>query len=152
MTSDYSRELKIILIGNCYVGKTFILRRFVEDKLERDYLSTVGVDFRSKEINVYNTIVKLKIWDTAGQDKYRTITKQIFRGADGVILVFDVSNKESFEKIPNWMKQVKSNLSLDEIGVIILGNKCDIEQREVSNEEGIELVIVMKSNIMKLLH
>ena len=125
------------------MGKTCILRRFVENKFFKTHLATIGIDFRTKAIKVYGKDIKLKIWDTAGQERYHNITNQIFKGSDGIILVFDVTEDNSFSKIQDWIEQVKSNVSQKEISLILIGNKCDIEERVISKEKGKELAKIL---------
>ena len=130
---------KILTIGESGVGKTCILRRFVEDKFLKNHLATIGIDFKTKNIIVDGVQVKLKIWDTAGQERFRNITNQYYKGADGIILVYDVTERTSFEKIREWMNQITQNTTRGEIGLVLLGNKCDAEPREISENDGIEL-------------
>ena len=139
MSSGDIHTFKILTIGESGVGKTCILRRFVEDKFLKNHLATIGIDFRTKNIIVDGVQVKLKIWDTAGQERFRNITNQYYKGADGIILVYDVTDRTSFEKIREWMNQIKQNTTEDEIGLVLLGNKCDAEPRDVSENDGIEL-------------
>ena len=138
MSGD-SKTFKILTIGESGVGKTCILRRFVENKFLKSHLATIGIDFRTKVLHVYGKDIKLKIWDTAGQERYHNITSQIYKGADGIILVFDVNEEISFTKIKDWIEQIKSNVSQEEISLILLGNKCDIEERAISKEQGQEM-------------
>ena len=130
---------KIITIGESGVGKTCILRRFAENKFLKNHLATIGIDYRTKVLNINNKNVKLKIWDTAGQERYHNITSNIFKGTDGILLVFDITDELSFQKIQDWIEQIKSNLPENEIGIVLLGNKCDVEQRAVTQEQGEEL-------------
>ena len=139
MSSGDIHTFKILTIGESGVGKTCILRRFVEDKFLKNHLATIGIDFKTKNIIVDGVQVKLKIWDTAGQERFRNITNQYYKGADGIILVYDVTDRTSFEKIREWMNQIKQNTTEDEIGLVLLGNKCDAEPRDVSENDGIEL-------------
>ena len=139
MSSGDIHTFKILTIGESGVGKTCILRRFVEDKFLKNHLATIGIDFRTKNIIVDGVQVKLKIWDTAGQERFRNITNQYYKGADGIILVYDVTDRTSFEKIREWMNQIKQNTTEDEIGLVLLGNKCDADLRDVSENDGIEL-------------
>ena len=138
MTSEPSVTFKILTIGESGVGKTSILRRYVENKFERHHLATIGIDFQSKTIKIKNKDIKLKIWDTAGQERYRNIANQTFKGADGIILVFDITDEYSFSRISDWMEQINANISKDEIGLILIGNKCDLEERMVPYEKGEE--------------
>lgn len=139
MSTDTIHCFKILTIGESGVGKTCILRRFVENKFLKNHLATIGIDFKTKNIEIDGTPIKLKIWDTAGQERFRNITNQYYKGADGIILVFDVTDQKSFEKIKEWMSQIKANTQADQIGLVLLGNKCDIEQRTISKNDGEEL-------------
>lgn len=139
MSSGDIHTFKILTIGESGVGKTCILRRFVEDKFLKNHLATIGIDFRTKNIIVDGVQVKLKIWDTAGQERFRNITNQYYKGADGIILVYDVTDRTSFEKIREWMNQIRQNTTEDEIGLVLLGNKCDADPRDVYENDGIEL-------------
>ena len=131
---DYT--LKILTIGESAVGKTCILLRFTDDKFLINHITTIGIDFKAKEINCDDKKVKLKIWDTAGQERFRNITKQYYKGADGILLVYDITDRNSFEKVRDWMKQIQENTQRDAISVVLIGNKCDLEDRQVSFEEG----------------
>ena len=90
---------KILTIGESGVGKTCLLIRYTENKFQKNYLTTIGIDFKSKNITLHNKSVKLKIWDTAGQERFRNITQQYYKGADGIVLVFDLTDAATFEKI-----------------------------------------------------
>ena len=136
MTSEPSITFKILTIGESGVGKTCILRRFVENKFLKNHLATIGIDFKTKTLNINNQEIKLKIWDTAGQERFRNITTQYYKGADGIVLVYDVTDEASYEKIKDWMDQILSNTQKDEIGLVLLGNKCDVEPRNVTEEQG----------------
>ena len=130
---------KILTLGESSVGKTCILRRYVEGQFFKNQLSTIGIDFKSKTLQIGNHEVRLKIWDTAGQERFRNITSQYYKGAEGIILVFDLTKKESFDKINDWMKQIKLNTQSDEIAIVLLGNKKDIvNERVITFEEGKE--------------
>ena len=146
MSLDANHTFNILTIGESGVGKTCILRRFVENKFLKSHLATIGIDFRTKVIHVYGKDIKLKIWDTAGQERYHNITSQIYKGADGIILVFDVNEEISFTKIKDWIEQIKSNVSQEEISLILLGNKCDIEERAISKEQGQEMANSLNVN------
>ena len=132
--TDYT--LKILTIGESGVGKTCILLRFTENKFMKDHLTTIGIDYKAKNITVKDKSVKVKIWDTAGQERFRTITQQYFKGADGIVLVFDVGDRNSYERIRDWMKQIQAFTKREQIGIVLLGNKCDLEDRAVTKEEG----------------
>ena len=134
-----SNVFKILTIGDGGVGKTSILRRYVENKFYKHHLSTIGIDFLSKTITIKGKEIKLKIWDTAGQERYRNITSHIYKDADGIILVFDVTSEDSFNQITDWMEQIKNNVSKEEVNLILIGNKCDLEERMVEKERGEEM-------------
>ena len=144
MTSEPSNIFKILTIGESGVGKTCILRRFVEDKFLKNHLATIGIDFKTKTLNINNQEIKLKIWDTAGQERFRNITTQYYKGADGIVLVYDVTDDASYEKIRDWMDQILSNTQRDEIGLVLLGNKCDMEPRIITEEQGNQLADELK--------
>lgn len=132
--TDYT--LKILTLGESAVGKTCILIRFTDDKFLTSHIMTIGIDYKSKSIISGDKSVKLKIWDTAGQERFRNITKQYYKGADGILLIYDITDRESFEKVRDWMKSINENTQSDKVGIILLGNKCDLDERKVTFEEG----------------
>ena len=144
MTSEPNVTFKILTIGESGVGKTCILRRFVENKFLKNHLATIGIDFKTKTLTINDQEIKLKIWDTAGQERFRNITTQYYKGADGIVLVYDVTDDASYEKIRDWMDQILSNTQRDEIGLVLLGNKCDMEPRIITEEQGNQLADELK--------
>ena len=146
MTTEPSITFKILTIGESGVGKTCVLRRFVENKFLKNHLATIGIDFKTKTLNINNQEIKLKIWDTAGQERFRNITTQYYKGADGIVLVYDVTDEASYEKIRDWMEQILSNTQQEEIGLVLLGNKCDMEPRNVTEEMGKKMAEELKVN------
>ena len=144
MTSEPNMTFKILTIGESGVGKTCVLRRFVENKFLKNHLATIGIDFKTKTLNINNQEIKLKIWDTAGQERFRNITTQYYKGADGIVLVYDVTDESSYEKIRDWMEQILSNTQQEEIGLVLLGNKCDMEPRVVTEDMGKKLAEELK--------
>ena len=137
MSTD-NNTFKILTLGESGVGKTAILRRYVENKFEKHHLATIGIDYQSKTIKIKNKEIKLKIWDTAGQERYRNIASHAYKGADGIMLVYDITDEYSFSRITDWMEQINSNLSKNEIGIVLIGNKSDIEDRIIDKEKGEE--------------
>ena len=121
---------KILLLGNQEVGKTSFIIRFTEDKFHESPLSTIGVDIKNKEIKRKDKNILLKIFDTAGEERFKSISKNYFASADGVLLLYDVSNEDSFKSIKEWIENIKENVNLSEIGLIIVGNKCDMPEEE----------------------
>lgn len=131
---------KILLLGDSSVGKTCFLTQFAEGTFKENHLATIGLDFRLKEITLPDgTSVLLKIWDTAGQEKFRTITKNYFKGADGIILLYDITKKETFEGITLWLDDIRDNGS-EKVRILLVGNKADlVNNREVTFDEGHQL-------------
>ena len=136
MTTEPEICFRIMTIGDSGVGKTSILRRFVDNKFQKNHLATIGVDFKTKVINIDNQEIRLKIWDTAGQERFHTITTQYYKNADGVILVYDVTDSASYSKVREWVGSIGTNTQQNNIGIILLGNKCDLEARTVTPDMG----------------
>ena len=128
-------RLKILMIGNSGVGKTSILLRYTNNIFSPTFITTIGIDFRTKTVNIDNTDVKLQLWDTAGQERFRAITTSYFRGAQAVALVYDVSNRKSFNDVKEWMNSLHQHAD-KKINIMLLANKCDVHNKEVSDEEG----------------
>jgi len=123
---------KIVIIGDSGVGKSCLLIRFADETFVENYLTTIGVDFRFRTLKINNTEIKLQIvkvtqWDTAGQERFRTITSSYYRGADGILIVFDKTNKQSFEHIDDWMEEVNKYAHTNSVKLLI-GNKCDMKE------------------------
>ena len=136
--STYDYMFKLLIVGESGVGKTCILLRFADNSFEENFLSTIGVDFKVKEINVDEKRIKLQIWDSAGQERFKNITMSYYRNCSGIIIVYDVTNHTSFEKVGDWIQEVRRYVP--SVPLMIIGNKCDMEdKRQVSTEEGREL-------------
>ncbi|GHJ89826.1 hypothetical protein NliqN6_6228 [Naganishia liquefaciens] len=137
----YPSNLKLLLIGNSAVGKSSLLLRFTDDDFlaDEETSATIGVDFKVKQLQVEGRKYKLSIWDTAGQERFRTLTSSYYRGAQGVILVYDVSSRQSFQALTSWFRELSMYTS-PEVVKMIVGNKVDKEtfSREVSTKEGEE--------------
>ena len=134
--NGYDMIFKIVLIGDTSVGKTNILSKYLTDEFDAKSKATVGVEFGVKNFKIENNIVKVQIWDTAGQERYRSITNAYYKGAKGSLLIYDITNKKSFENIEKWISDLKANTG-DNISMILLGNKTDLEEkRAVSIDEG----------------
>jgi Ras-related protein Rab-1A len=136
----YDYIYKILLLGDSAVGKTCLLLRYSDDCFTENHISTIGLDYRLKMITTENDkIIKMQIWDTAGQDRFRSITKNYYKGAHGIILMFDVTNPSSFINIKNWLMQIKENTS-EKVKIVIVGNKIDDEsQRKINIDEAKKL-------------
>ncbi|KAM6960984.1 ras-related protein Rab-8B [Aplochiton taeniatus] len=141
MAKTYDYLFKLLLIGDSGVGKTCLLFRFSEDAFNTTFISTIGIDFKIRTIELNGKRVKLQIWDTAGQERFRTITTAYYRGAMGIMLVYDICNEKSFENIKNWIRNIEEHASSD-VEKMILGNKCDMtDRRQVSKDRGEKLAI-----------
>lgn len=137
MSDESNYVFKVLLLGDSTVGKTCFLMRFTENTFQEIHMSTIGLDYRFKKMPVDdNKEATVQIWDTAGQDRFRAITKNYYKGAHGIILIYDVTNQKSFENVRNWVTQIRENASEKAI-IYIVGNKIDDKQNKVvTKEEG----------------
>ena len=142
MTDDDEKKnesditIKLLLIGNAYVGKTLIVQKFIDNSFSKSTISTIGVDLQNKIVDINGKKVKYLIWDTAGEERLKTMTYSYYRGCNVILVVFDVTDKKSFDNVNNWVecidKFAKSNVLR-----ILVGNKIDLsENRVISNEQG----------------
>ncbi|XP_078089997.1 ras-related protein Rab-18a [Mustelus asterias] len=138
MEEDILTTLKILIIGESGVGKSSLLLRFTDDTFDPELAATIGVDFKVKTIAVDGNKAKLAIWDTAGQERFRTLTPSYYRGAQGVILVYDVTRRETFVKLENWLNELETYCTRNDIVKMLVGNKIDKENREVDRNEGLK--------------
>lgn len=136
--------IKILIIGETAVGKSCLLLRFAEDKFNQDFLTTIGIDFKVRHMIIDDAKIKLQIWDTAGQEKFRTIAKGYFRGANGIIIVFDVTSRDTFNQCKTWMNSIKETMT-EPVDIVLVGNKCDMtrviteeEAQTLANEMGVK--------------
>ena len=134
-------QFKIILVGDSNVGKTSLINRFMGFEFQENYACTINADFKIKTLSIDQlTGAELTVWDTCGQEKFRSITRQYFRDAHGVILVYDVSNENSFKGLNVWLNEIKNNTK-GEISIILVGNKIDIFDRKISQKEANEYAL-----------
>jgi len=135
--SKYDYLIKLLLIGDSGVGKSCLLLRYSDDSFTSSFITTIGIDFKIKSIMCGESKVKLQIWDTAGQERFRTITTAYYRGAMGILLVYDVADETSFTNVRNWMRQIDQNAA-ENVNRILIGNKSDVDpsERKVSPEKG----------------
>ena len=138
-------DLKVILVGDISVGKTSVLGRFIDNKFSTEYKCTVGSDTKVKYVQIdQNNFAKVSIWDTAGEEKFRAVTKNYFKDAQGALIVFDLTNKETFIKLSEWIEFVNDSSPADVV-ITLVGNKSDLDsQRKVSFEEGVEYSKILK--------
>ncbi|THH11371.1 hypothetical protein EW145_g711 [Phellinidium pouzarii] len=134
----YDFLIKLLLIGDSGVGKSCLLTRFCDDTWTPSFITTIGIDFKIRTIELDGKRIKLQIWDTAGQERFRTITTAYYRGAMGILLVYDVTDNKSFENIHTWFSNVEQHAS-EGVDKILVGNKSDWEdKRVVKTEEGMQ--------------
>ena len=134
----YDILFKIILVGDTSVGKTNIINKYIKNEFREDFYATIGVEFSHKKFIVENRKIKAQIWDTAGQERYKAITRAYYKGAKGAFIVYDITRKETFDDVDKWRNELISSCN-QEITVMLIGNKCDLEdQREISKEQGEE--------------
>ena len=129
---------KVLLLGDSTVGKTCFLLRYCDKTFQDAHLSTIGLDYRLKSMTLKNKKnIKLQIWDTAGQDRFRAITKNYYKGANGIILIYDVTNLQTFENVKNWITQIREEANKNVV-IFLAGNKADLpeESRAVQKEDG----------------
>jgi len=139
MKPDYDYLFILVLIGDSGVGKSCLLLRFADDKWTDSYISTIGVDFKIRTIELDQKTIKLQIWDTAGQERFRTISSTYYRGAHGIIIVYDVTNRPSFDNVKRWLTEIEK-YAREGVNKLLVGNKADQKEedgtRQVSHQEG----------------
>lgn len=139
MEQDYDYLMKVLLIGDSSVGKTSVLLRYVDDTYNPEFQTTIGVDFKISTLELQSKVVKLQLWDTAGQDRFRNIVASYYRGAQGVILMYDITNQASFQNIKNWYNETLNHLQAS-TPKLLVGNKLDLAgQRTVKLADAQEL-------------
>jgi Ras-related protein Rab-8A len=128
--------IKLLLIGDSGVGKSCLLCRYSDDVFNSNFITTIGIDFKIRTIELDGAKIKLQIWDTAGQERFRTITQAYYRGAMGILLVYDVTDDKSFNNIRTWMRNIEQHAN-EQVVKILLGNKCDMtEKKMVTYDQG----------------
>jgi Ras-related protein Rab-1A len=130
MNPEYDYLFKLLLIGDSGVGKSCLLLRFADDTYTESYISTIGVDFKIRTIELDGKTVKLQIWDTAGQERFRTITSSYYRGAHGIIVVYDVTDGESFSNVKQWLGEI-DRYAAENVNKLLVGNKSDLVNKKV---------------------
>ena len=148
MSKQYDYLYKLIVIGDSETGKSSLSQRIAIDSFNPTHRRTIGVEFLSREIKISGKIIKLQIWDTAGSDRYRSITKAYYKGAKIIFLVYDVTNLNSFKNIKNWMKDIE-DFKKEKVSIVLVGNKCDSLDRVITEEEGINLAKEYKIDFLE---
>ncbi|XP_049946037.1 ras-related protein Rab-27A [Schistocerca serialis cubense] len=136
---DYDYLIKFLALGDSGVGKTSFLYQYTDGVFNSKFISTVGIDFREKRL-VYRSQgrsqrIHLQLWDTAGQERFRSLTTAFYRDAMGFLLLFDLTNEQSFLEIRNWLDQLRTHAYCEDPDVVLCGNKCDMEDRRVISEQ-----------------
>lgn len=154
MQAEYDYLFKLLLIGDSGVGKSCLLLRFADDTYTESYISTIGVDFKIRTIDLDGKTIKLQIWDTAGQERFRTITSSYYRGAHGIIVVYDTTDLESFNNVKQWLHEIDRYAS-DNVNKLLVGNKSDLtskravsfdQAKEFADSLGIEFIETSAKN------
>lgn len=133
MKADYDYLFILVLIGDSGVGKSCLLLRFADDKWTDSYISTIGVDFKIRTIELDGKTIKLQIWDTAGQERFRTISSTYYRGAHGIIVVYDITNLDSFNNVKRWLTEI-DKYARENVNKLLVGNKVDLADVEVGSK------------------
>ena len=135
---SYEFMFKVVLVGDMSVGKTNIIAKYLKNDFSEDYKTTIGVEFHSKITKVEGHVVKAQIWDTCGQERFKSITDSYYKGAKGAFVVYDITRKNTFESVDSWISALRSAADKN-LNIIIIGNKSDLEdQRQVETEQGEE--------------
>jgi len=130
MNQEYDYLFKLLLIGDSGTGKSCLLNRFADDTYTESYISTIGVDFKIRTIELDGKTIKLQIWDTAGQERFRTITSSYYRGAHGIIIVYDITNQESFNNVIQWLQEIDRHAPAN-VNKLLVGNKNDLMKKKM---------------------
>merc|ERR1712196_667588 len=136
--SPYDLLIKLLLIGDSGVGKSCLLCRYSDDVFNSSFITTIGIDFKIRTIDLDGLKIKLQIWDTAGQERFRTITQTYYRGAGGIFLVYDTTNKDSFSNIENWISNIDKHADV-KVQKMLIANKCDMDGKVITTEMGEEV-------------
>ncbi|KAF7201963.1 ras-related protein Rab-15 isoform X2 [Nothobranchius furzeri] len=139
MAKQYDILFRLLILGDSGVGKTCMLRRFTDGEFDPSHISTIGVDFKMKTVEIDGIKIRVQIWDTAGQERYQTITKQYYRRAQGIVFVYDITSNLSFQHIVKWASDV-DEFAPDDVQTVLVGNKADNEfRRQVTKDQGYKL-------------
>ncbi len=132
-----SIQFKFLVLGEGKIGKTSLIERYINKTFKSNYIATIGMDIRRKRLEINNKEVDISITDTAGQERFRSITKMFYKGADGILVGFDLTDRNTFEQVNYWISQIEENSSKDyPISLVLFGNKCDnVENIKVSEED-----------------
>ena len=139
MSNQFDYLLKYIIIGDEEVGKSNLLSHYIDDRFTSEYQSTIGVEFRAKNVVIRNTTYRIQMWDTSGKENFRSITRAYYKNSVCALVVYDISSRDSFNNVSTWIEDCRNNSS-EKIFMVLIGNKSDLaDKRQVSTEEGREL-------------
>ena len=137
MDANYDLTLKLLVVGDSSVGKTNFVMRLINNEFSKNYMTTSGIDLKTTDIEIKNKKIHIQLWDTAGQEKYKAITKNLFLKVMGALIIYDITNEASYNNLKAWVKLIKEE-SGKHMQLIILGNKSDLnDQRKISKDEAI---------------
>ena len=134
-------QLKLLALGESCIGKTSVIERYITNCFKDNYLATIGMDIRNKRLEINKCDIDITITDTAGQERFRSLTKMFYKGADGILIGFDLTNKNTFDQVVYWIEQIEENKNKDfPVNLVLFGNKCDKKEEIVVNDDDIELL------------
>ena len=134
-------QFKLLILGETSIGKTCIIERYSQNSFNDNYIATIGMDMSKKRIEINKYDIDLTIMDTAGQERFRSLTKMFYKGADGILVGFDLTNKNSFEQVNYWIEQIEEKKNKDfPVSIVLFGNKCDKKRQIVVKDDEIELL------------
>jgi len=134
MSLEYDHLFKVLLVGDSGVGKSCLMHRFIDDDFTESYISTIGVDFKIRTFAANDKTIKMQIWDTAGQDRFFSITSSYYRNGHGIAVVFDVTDMDSFDHVKRWLGEI-DKYAKEDVSVLLIGNKSDMESSRVVDSE-----------------
>jgi Ras-related protein Rab-1A len=147
-SKDCDHQFKILTLGETQVGKTSILIKYTEGTFSETPLATIGVDFQVKKVNIQGKQIEVQIWDSAGQEKYRSISKQYYNRAQGILLVYDITNRDTFSAMKHWIKDIENQVQTNP-QIVLIGNKLDLPGRTVDEDEAIEFAKTHKLELFE---
>jgi small GTP-binding protein len=151
MTKKYDASIRLLLIGDSNVGKSSILTRFADDSFSSSFITTVGIDFRTTYVEIDGKRIRVQIWDTAGQERFKGIMPAYYRGIQGAILVYDITNPSSFANIQTWVTEIDHNCTNPPIASMLLANKTDlVHERKISTLDGQDLAMNYELNFSEV--
>ena len=135
MNDNFDLILKLLIVGDSSVGKTNFIMRFINNEFNNSYMTTSGIDLKTKDIEVKNKKIRIQIWDTAGQVKYKAITRNLFLKVMGAIIIYDITNEKSYTNLKSWVELIREECG-SHMQIIIVGNKCDLDsERKINQDE-----------------